>query len=274
MNLTSIRNIFNVEVNSEKANSRLWSGAVNQHRPLAELPLILQQYLHNCGYNGDEDCTWYKINWKQAWLKMAPGKSWSPLVCEQYNFLPIPSRIVYMKTRLFGLLPFEARDKYQNGYGNMLVKLMRMFTVTDAKGTEMDEAELVTILAEAVLLPLYMLQNYISWQVINTTIVKGTIHDKGKKVSGTFYFNAFGEFIAFETFDRYYSLSGKYLRMRWTAHADSYVERNGIRFPASFRAVWHLPDGNYEYFKGTIEDIESDAEKFENKVEENLSGQY
>lgn len=273
MAFTSTRHIFDSEVSAEKANAALCRGAINQRRAIAGLPLILQQYLHNCGYTGDEEIISYKICWKEAWLKMAPDKSWSPLTCEQYNFVPVPSRIVYMKTRLFGLLPIEARDKYQNGRGNMLIRLARFFTITEAKGPEMDEAELVTVLAEAIFLPLYFLQNYISCQIINNTTFKGTIKDNGKTVTGTFYFNTFGEFVKFETFDRYYSVNGKYERVRWTAHADSYAEKNGIRFPTSFRAVWHLPDGEYEYFKGVVGDIEANTVNFTGKPDKTAIAQ-
>jgi hypothetical protein len=150
----------------------------------------------------------------------------------------------------------------------MLVKLMNLFKITDAQGPEMDAAELVTILAEAVIYPTYFLQNYISCQLINVNTIKGVINNNGIKATGVFYFNAFGEFIAFETFDRYYSSKGKFHRTRWTVHVDGYTEQNGIRFPEKFRAVWHLPEGEYEYFIGTIGRIDWNADNPEKKPEE------
>lgn len=267
----SIRQAYNTEVSAEKVNAALWSGNLNQSRSITELPFILQQYLSNCGYKGDEEVQFFKLRWKDAWLKMAPDKNWSPIVCEQYNFIPIPSRIAYMNTKFFGLLPVGAIDRYQNGRGSMLVKLMNLFKITDTRGPEMDAAELVTILAEAVIFPTYFLQNYISCQLINVNTIKGIINDNGIKATGLFYFNAFGEFIAFETLDRYYSSKGKFQRTRWTIHVDGYTEQNGIRFPEKFRAVWHLPEGEYEYFIGTIGRIEWNADNPKKKPGSSLS---
>ena len=67
------------------------------------------------------------------------------LACKQVNATTAPARIVYMKATFVGLLPFEGRDKYQDGHGSMLIKLLKLFTVADAKGKEMDGSGLVTV---------------------------------------------------------------------------------------------------------------------------------
>src|SRR3569623_1407796 len=115
-----------------------------------------------------------------------------------------------MKARISGLIPYTAIDKYRRGTGNMKIKIFKWFTVSDAKGNEMNQAELVTILAETIFLPLYALQRYITWRSINPTTVEGTIEDHRIKASGRFYFTEKGEFLRFETNDRYYSAKGQY----------------------------------------------------------------
>jgi hypothetical protein len=49
--------------------------------------------------------------------------------------------------------PFEGRDKYQDDHGNMLIKIGKLLTLQEAKGEAMDRSGLVTILAEAFVLP-------------------------------------------------------------------------------------------------------------------------
>jgi hypothetical protein len=52
-------------------------------------------------------------------FKMNVNKPWIKIKYKQYNFIPAPSRVVYIYSRMFGIIPFEGRDKYQNGQGNM-----------------------------------------------------------------------------------------------------------------------------------------------------------
>ncbi len=56
-------------------------------------------------------------------------------------------------------------------------------------------------------------------------------------VTGIFHFDETGRLLRFETNDRYYS------------------ERDGLQIPQKVRIVWHLEKGDFNYFKGEIEDI-------------------
>lgn len=225
-------------------------------RTVAELPEIFRTYLRNCCYTGNEEFLCATIQWRGAALRMSPGKPWTPLTYEQINYLPEPVRLAKMKARIFGIIPFTAMDKYRRGTGNMMIKIFKWFTVSDAKGNEIDQAELVTILAETIFLPVYALQQYITWSSIGRTTVKGTIEDHGIKASGQFYFTEDGEFLRFETDDRYYSENGQYIPCKWTALAENIRTIDGFRIPVDFKAIWSLPSGDYPYFKGSIEAIQ------------------
>jgi hypothetical protein len=131
-----------------------------------------------------------------------------------------------MESHIWGLFPFEGRDKYQDGHGNMLIKLMKLFTVADDKGKEMDESALVTILAEALIVPSYALQSYITWMAIDSMAAKATIRFRETEVSGVFYFNEAGENIRFETNDRYQSQKdGSHKKIKWIAVPGNYQEK-------------------------------------------------
>ena len=165
-------------------------------------------------------------------------------------------RIAYMKNRIMGMIPFEGRDKYQDGHGNMRIKLLKMITIADATGKEMDESGLVTILAEALLVPGYALQPYIQWFPIDGHTAKAVLTYNGIQVSGVYYFNDKWEFLRFESNDRNYSEKGtEYKKYKWSGVASHYVEKNGVKFPSHFKGVWHTEEGEYEYYKGTIIDM-------------------
>ena len=252
----SLKKIFAVEIQAE-VNQYHLTGATRPLRDITDLPEVLQQCLSASGFSDKKNLICCKINWKEAFLKTGYHQSWAPLVCKQVNFLPVPARIVYMQSRLMGIVPFGARDKYQNGKGSMLIKLMNIFTLSDTRGKEMDAAALVTILAETMLIPAYALQPYISWRELDQYTLEGTIHDQDVTASGIFYFNEHHEFLRFETSDRYYTDHGTFKKYKWIAYAGGYMERNGIRFPSELRVVWKMPNEDYSYFKGKIDALET-----------------
>lgn len=233
--------IHNIAANSE--SSKLL---------MSSLPAAIKNYLEYCGYSADCGVSYRIVNWKSAHLKLNPTGKWVRINCSQVNFITKPARIAYMKAKMFGLIPIEAIDKFQNSKGNMLIKFLNFFPVTNAKGPEMDSAGLVTILAEAMLIPEYLFQPYISWTELNPFTIKGTIRDGELEASGIFYFNEYCELLRFETNDRYYAHNGKMEKFKWTAYAWNYKSCNGFKYPSNFMATWSLPTGDYTYFKGRI----------------------
>ncbi len=75
-------------------------------------------------------------------------------------------------------------------------------------------------------------------------------------VTGIFHFDETGRLLRFETNDRYYSeRGGKFVKKNFSAIIDCYKEKNGLQIPQKVRIVWHLEKGDFNYFKGEIEDI-------------------
>ncbi|MGF7080212.1 DUF6544 family protein [Mucilaginibacter sp. UYCu711] len=235
--------------------SKVTSSAKNKHRPISALPPALKNYLEHCGYSDADAYEYCFVKWKSAHLKMAPGKGWTRISCDQVNFIDHPARVVYMKAKLWGLFSFDAIDKFQNGKGRLIVKLLKYFTITNAKGPKMDAAELVTILAEAMLIPAYFFQPYITWTEINTFTVKGTIKYENIEASGIFYFNDHYELLRFETNDRYYTHNKKLEHYKWTAYAWNYKTGGNYKYASNFMATWNLPTGEYTYFKGRLDKL-------------------
>lgn len=251
-----MKKLYNQEVNIELVKTLKWPKQFFSKHDLAGLPEPVQYFFDSCGYLGKEIMSHATIEWGDTFLKLSPNKKWLKLKCYQFNSVVEPARIVYMQSKLLGVLPFEGRDKYQNGYGNMRIKLLKFISIADAKGREIDISALVTVLAECFLVPACALQSYLRWTALDKTSAKAELTYNNTKVSGIFYFNKAGEFVRFMSDDRYYTENGReYKQMRWSVYADNYVERQGIRFPSLVKAVWHTAWGDYEYFKGNIENI-------------------
>lgn len=254
MSYLSLKKLYVAEVKSEVSR---FSALTPRLITTQALPEPVQRYFYHCGYADKQLMMNAKIIWRDVYLNRGFNKNWMKLDCMQFNLVYEPTRIVYMKAKLFGILPFEARDKCQDGHGNMLVKFLKIFTVADAKGREIDESALVTVLAETRFIPAYALQDYITWTALDSKTANATLSFNGREVNGTFYFNDGGEFIRFETMDRYYSTTGKeYEKIKWSASADNYREINGIKSPSAFKTTWHTKNGDFDYFKGSIAGIE------------------
>lgn len=209
---------------------------------IANLPEPVQRYFRYCGYIGKEKMANAELKFDDVNIKMGVDKPWIKLKYQQYNFVNEPARIVYMYTKMYGAIPFEGRDKYQNGRGNMLGKLLREITLFDVTGAEMDISAAVTYLGEILIIPSAALQDYINWEEIDGNRARATLTYRGVRAEGIFTFNDKGEFVKFETNDRFMDVgNGKFEKHRWTGVVSDYVERNGIKRPTVIKGIWNLP---------------------------------
>jgi hypothetical protein len=250
--MRSLKNLYLAGVQKEVTKYASVQPAVITEAAIAHLPAPVQRFFRHCGYIGRQQAAYAFIEWQDVYFRRSRHSKWMKMDCHQFNAVSAPARIVYMKARLAGLFPFEGRDKYQDGHGNMLIRLLKLFTVTDAKGPEMDASALVTVLSETFLVPSYALQPYLHWEAVDEYSAKASLQYNGMSVAGQFYFNGAGECTRFETKSRYRAVGKKYQQSKWVASLGDYAENNGLRAPATASAAWHDKDGVFEYFKGYL----------------------
>ncbi|MCX7880781.1 MAG: hypothetical protein N2517_08985, partial [Ignavibacteria bacterium] len=121
---------------------------------------------------------------------------------------------------------------------------------------EVAQSSLITTFCEFMFIPGYLLLENVKWEQIDDYSVRATLEDNGIKVEGIFYFNEEGLFTHFETYDRYYS-TGKnaYMKVKFSAIVESYKMQGKLKICEKVKIVWHLPNGDYEYYKGTVDRI-------------------
>lgn len=223
------------------------------------LPEPVKRYLKKCGFDQRMLPRQAEVIWKDSAIRLAPDKPWMPLKTIQFNSTPFPCRIVYMKAMMMGIIPFEGRDIFNAGSGHMLGKIVGMIPVFDAQDKEIAFSGLVTVLAEAFMVPGYMIESYTSWQEIDDHSAKAVMVWQDLKVEGIFHFDDAGDMVRFDTDERYYANPKGFNELqKWSVFCDAYTEKNGIRFPERVRAVWFLPEGEYEYWRGTLDHIKFD----------------
>lgn len=194
---------------------------------LSEKPELLQKFIR---YSGLENKPMCKITYTQA------------------NFATICERLAFIDLKLGGVLPFQGLDDNLGGKGRMKGVIAKLFTAFDVQGAEMDSAALVTVLADALVCPSFLMLDEISWQELDSTHLKAALTQYGITVSGIFELDADGSIISFYTSDRYEEKAGTMTRRDWRAEFGGYKEVDGIKRPSIFKASWIYPDSAKLYF--------------------------
>ncbi|MDD4297381.1 MAG: hypothetical protein PHC69_10585 [Ruminiclostridium sp.] len=225
---------------------------------IAELPLPVQKYFQYCGYIGTPKMQTMKAIYKDVKFKFSKEKPTIIIDYVQYNIADEPARIAYIDSSMYGI-PFEGLDSYIAGKGTMKGVLAKLITLFNQAGVTMDKASLVTFLSECLIIPNAAIQEYITWEEIDSLHAMATISYYGRTASGIFAFNEKGEMCSFTTNDREAtSIDGKSEEVKWSVGFGGYVETNGIKKPTEFQAIWHYEGGDLLYFDGKDVAIEYD----------------
>ena len=215
---------------------------------VAHLPSPVQEYFYNCGYIGTPKMHAMKAIYKDVNFLFGKGKPAVIIDYVQYNIAHEPARVAYIDSSMYGI-PFEGLDSYTAGNGSMKGVLAKLFTLFDQTGETMDKASLVTFLSECLIIPSAALQDYITWEHIDSLHAKASICYYGRSASGIFAFNEEGEMLSFTTDDREAtSFDGEGEKVKWSVVFGGYEETGGIKMPTKFQAIWHYDDGDLLYF--------------------------
>ncbi len=245
----------NVEKEVEEFFSKVENnGEIVTKADIAELPQNVQKWLKNSGVIGKEKITAVRLKQK-ADMRLEKDSSWMPVQAEQYFTLEEPGFIWKSNIKAAPLIHISGRDKYENGKGNMLIKVLSIFTVADSKGKETDQGSMLRYLAEMIWFPTAALNEYITWEEIDEYNVKATITYGGITASGVFTFNDKGEVINFEA-ERYGEFDGETRLETWSIPVRDYKEFEGIRIPTKGDVTWKLDTGDFNWFNFEITEVE------------------
>jgi hypothetical protein len=215
------------------------------------LPEPVQRYLRYTGIVGKESI--HTVRLKQTGsIRMKPEGKWLPLTGEEYYTVDDPSFVWYGRVKLFPLFTMTARDKYGAGKGNMWIKLTPFITIANETGPSMDQGSVMRYFNEIMWFPTAYLNDNITWEAIDATSARATIHDQGHRESAVFHFNEQGQLTNFvaKRYREHDELA------TWSTPLSEYAEFNGLRLPSKGEGVWHLEDGEFSYIKLTVTDVE------------------
>lgn len=212
------------------------------------LPNPVQNYFRYCGFIGIPKMTYSKIVYHD--VDFVFGEKKLKIDYMQYNFTGAPTRIAYIDSSMYGI-PFEGLDAYVNGHGSMKGVIAKLHTLFNQTGEIMDKASLVTYLSECLLIPSVAFQKCIVWQEIDDMNAKATISYYGDTASGIFTFDEENETVTFTTDDRsLIATDGTVEKVSWSTVTSDYQEKDGVKKPTAFKAIWNYDGGDLVYFDG------------------------
>jgi hypothetical protein len=182
------------------------------------------------------------------------GKDFFPFTSEQYNFFDEPTRLFFMKGKMFGIT-VPGYHKYANAKATMDIRLFGLFPIVQQSGNIMDKTETVTLFNDMCLLaPATLIDRHIQWQEIDRNSVKATFTNQGIAINAILYFNDRGQLINFRSDDRTAVADMK--QYPFFTPVSDYQNINGTNIMSRGEAIWGYPDGNFTYGKFVLKKIE------------------
>jgi hypothetical protein len=226
---------------------------------LTPLPEPLQRYLRYAQVLGKPRVKCVKVRQKGL-MRTNPRQRWMPVEAVQYSTLAGSlSRTWYARIKIGPLTLLNGYDRYDNGSGYMLIRLLSMFPVVNERGPEIDMSALIIFINDMVMWPTAFLNDYIQWEPIDERAVRACVSLHGKQFSAVLRVNNTGELVDFITEDRYRTVDEGYEQTKWSTPFRNYREVNGLRIPTEGDAIWHLPEGDFVYIHVSIGEVQYDT---------------
>lgn len=236
-------------------NSQVKSQEIITEDTFVELPKSVQKWLSNSGIIGKKMISNVHLV-QELKLKLKPEQiNWNKGRAEQYFTVQPPAFNWHINTEMNPVLSVVGRDKFEDGKGEMIIKLLSLIPVANAKSDDkINQATLQRYLAEIVWFPSASLSEYIRWEPIDDYSARATMVYKGTKGSGIFHFDDNGIFEKFVAMR--YRDSEDAEPTEWTVTAIKTEERNGIRIPVECEVNWELENGQWTWLKFEVKDIQ------------------
>ena len=219
---------------------------------LQPLPAPVQRYLRYAGAVGKPKVKNMRATFKGQMRDK--GQDWFDFTAEQHNFFDSPTRLFFMEASVKGL-PASGYHAYKGNRAGMRVKLLSLFPVVGLDGSEMFQAETVTIFNDMCLMaPATLIDDRIQWEPIDDASARATFTNQGVSISATLHFNEQGQLVDFVSDDRY--AVSDMQQYRFSTPVRDYKNFGGYNIMSYGEAVWHYPDGKFVYGKFNLQSVE------------------
>jgi hypothetical protein len=181
------------------------------------------------------------------------GKEYVNYTSEQYNFFDEPTRLFFMKGKMFGLA-ISGYHRFSRGVATMDIRLLGLVKVVNISGEVLNKTETVTLFNDMCLIaPASLVDIRIRWEEIDSNSTRAFFTNRGITISATLFFNEAGQLTDFASNDRTEVTEMK--QMQFTTPVSDYTNINGINIWTKGEAIWEYPDGKFTYGKFVLREI-------------------
>jgi hypothetical protein len=219
-----------------------------------QLPEPVERWIRYSGVVGKPKALAVRLK-QEGKFRQTPKQDWLPFEAEEYYTTHVPAFIWAADMQAGSLFRIAARDRLEGNRGNMLIKLLSLFTVADVYSDELDRGTMLRYLDEIIWFPSAALSEYILWEQVDENSAQATLTYGGISVSARFFFDKEGRVVNVVS-ERHRQVDGTFIVERWSTPLGEYGEFNGIKVPVKGKAVWNLESGDFEYFDVRITDVE------------------
>jgi uncharacterized protein DUF6544 len=206
------------------------------------LPEPVRKYLDVTGAAARPPLTFALLK-QRGTLRTAADKPWMPFEAEQVYSLDPPGFVWLARARAAPLVRMLARDEFVAGKGNMLVSLLGVFTMADARGPEMNLGAGLRYWGEVVAFPEAVRSPFLRWEAMDATRARLAIEQGDLRMRAVVEFGPEGLPVAVHA-DRWRDAAGGQVLTPWSGHSREWKPLGGRLFPTKWESVWHLPEGD------------------------------
>jgi hypothetical protein len=221
------------------------SGEVLREADLATLPAPVQRYLRAAGVVGQPRVNNFHATWTGR-IRGGPREAWMTFTAKQLDAFDPPRRYFLMNAMMKGL-PVVVLHAFDASGATMRVKLLSLWTITDAGGPSLTRAETVTFFNDVcVLAPGELVRSSIVWEAVDAHTAKARYTQGANTISATLIFNDAAELVDFVSDDRNPSPVGGE-PIRWTTPLRDYAPVGPARVARRAETQWHPTTGPWTY---------------------------
>ena len=226
---------------------------------LAGLPEPVQRFFRASVAEGTPLIKYVHLK-QTGYFQPSPNAGWKPFRADQWYSVE-PPRFVWQANMDFApLVPVVGRDKYWSGQSNMLMKVLGMIPVVDARGPDLERSSLIRYVSEAIWFPTALLPGaHVQWAPIDSNSAQITFRDGGLSTAAIYTFDDSGLPVSFRSEERVYGGGdGKTPYPWWGRFGGAGFKEvaPGVRIATEGSAGWDLPEGEYEYIRLQITEVE------------------
>ena len=183
-------------------------------------------------------------------FKTGLKKKWINIKGEQYFTTNTPG-FIWKGTTTF----FTASDMYIGNNGRLVVSLLSLINIVDAKGEKYNQGELLRWLSESVWFPTNLLpRENLQWTAIDDKTAKISFNYNTMSLYFIVSFNDVGEIEQLKT-QRF--MDNNNLET-WICKVSKYQQKNNVLVPTKAEAIWKVGKRNFSYAKFNVLKLEYD----------------